>query len=67
MSHSCDYKELMGAVDEANYWSSDQTPGRRKRRASNYAETDSNASETVIEHIIKAKGQRLSKTDAEQR
>ena len=32
MSHNCDYKELVGAVDEANYWSSELTPGRRRRR-----------------------------------
>jgi len=33
MSHNCDYKELVGAVDEANYWSSELTPGRRRRRS----------------------------------
>ena len=33
LSHSCDYKELVGAVDEANYWSSELTPGRRRRRS----------------------------------
>lgn len=33
MSLNCDYKELVGAVDEANYWSSEQTPGRRRRRS----------------------------------
>jgi len=33
LSHNCDYKELVGAVDEANYWSSELTPGRRRRRS----------------------------------
>ncbi|CAG0914844.1 unnamed protein product [Notodromas monacha] len=33
MSHSCDYKDVVGAVKEASYWNSDMSPGRKKRDA----------------------------------
>lgn len=32
MSHSCDYKEVLKSVDDANYWSNEYTPGRRRKR-----------------------------------
>jgi hypothetical protein len=35
MSHSCDYKDVLGAMKEASYWNSDMSPGRKKRAAIN--------------------------------
>ncbi|XP_057377643.1 uncharacterized protein LOC130699321 [Daphnia carinata] len=32
MSHSCDYNEVLRTVDDVNHWSSDDTPGRRRKR-----------------------------------
>nr|CAH0099014.1 unnamed protein product [Daphnia galeata] len=32
MSHSCDYKELLQSVEDVNHWSSEHTPGRRRKR-----------------------------------
>ncbi|KAI9555118.1 hypothetical protein GHT06_017633 [Daphnia sinensis] len=32
MSHSCDYNEVLKTVDDVNHWSSDYTPGRRRKR-----------------------------------
>lgn len=34
MSHSCDYKELLQSADDANHWSSEHTPGKRRKRSS---------------------------------
>lgn len=33
LSHGCDYKELLRALDESTYWNSDLTPGRRRKRS----------------------------------
>ncbi|XP_076304325.1 uncharacterized protein LOC143222153 [Tachypleus tridentatus] len=30
MSHSCDYKDLVSAVDEQKFWSSEHSPGKRR-------------------------------------
>lgn len=32
MSHNCDYNEVLKTVDDVNHWSSDSTPGRRRKR-----------------------------------
>ena len=37
LSHGCDYKDLMGAMEESNYWNSALSPGRRRRSAPNFA------------------------------
>ena len=29
---NCDYRDMVGAVDEVNHWGSDMAPGRRRRR-----------------------------------
>jgi len=34
MSHGCDYKDLMGAMRESNFWNSASSPGKRKRTQS---------------------------------
>nr|QBX89032.1 diuretic hormone 31 [Nephrops norvegicus] len=31
LSHGCDYKDLVGATAEKNYWDSLSSPGRKKR------------------------------------
>ena len=28
LAHNCDYKDLVGAVDEADHWGSDLSPGK---------------------------------------
>ena len=28
LAHNCDYKDLVGAVDETDHWSSDIAPGK---------------------------------------
>lgn len=32
LAHNCDYKDLVGAVDETYYWGSDLSPGKKKRK-----------------------------------
>ncbi|XP_022240750.1 uncharacterized protein LOC111085612 [Limulus polyphemus] len=34
MSHSCDYRDLVSAVDEQKFWASENSPGRRRRSVS---------------------------------
>ena len=29
---NCDYRDMVGAVDEVNHWGSDLTPGKKRRR-----------------------------------
>ncbi|KAK8721787.1 hypothetical protein OTU49_012572 [Cherax quadricarinatus] len=43
LSHGCDYKDLVGAMAEKNYWDSLNSPGRRRRRSleDNYLTTSS--------------------------
>nr|UES72866.1 calcitonin A [Carausius morosus] len=33
LSHGCDYKDVIRAIDEEKYWRSVNSPGRRRRRA----------------------------------
>ena len=28
LAHNCDYKDLVGAVDETDHWGSDMSPGK---------------------------------------
>jgi hypothetical protein len=32
LAHNCDYRDVVGAVNEMNHWGSDLAPGRRKKR-----------------------------------
>ena len=28
LAHNCDYKDLIGAIDETDFWGSDMSPGK---------------------------------------
>jgi len=32
LGQNCDYRDMVGAVDEVNHWGSDLTPGKKRRR-----------------------------------
>ena len=32
LGQNCDYRDMVGAVDEVNHWGSDMAPGRKRRR-----------------------------------
>lgn len=46
LSHGCDYKDLVGAMAEKNYWDSLNSPGRRRRSldSSSYPSSSSHPS-----------------------
>ena len=31
LGQNCDYRDMVGAVDEVNHWGSDMAPGRRRK------------------------------------
>ena len=32
LAHNCDYRDVVGAVNEMNHWGSDLAPGKRRKR-----------------------------------
>lgn len=34
LAHNCDYRDVVGAVNEMNHWGSDLAPGKRRKRES---------------------------------
>jgi hypothetical protein len=32
LAQNCDYKDVIGAVNEVNHWGSDLSPGKRRRK-----------------------------------
>ena len=32
LAHNCDYRDVVGAVNEVSHWGSDISPGKRRRR-----------------------------------
>lgn len=62
MTHNCDFKELLSAMNARKFWESAHSPGRRKRADVSLVEQDANES-SEVDRKLDDLGSRIAQVD----